>query len=118
MTVRPPDLDENGLPIPFQNFKDYRKLEYLLPGAKCTTKKGVILEWLDTRPQPTYDEIEAVTDEEVTVFMETQKEDHFDIPDAFVKLSKATWLQENRIRTLEGKAEITFRQFVRAVKQL
>lgn len=41
---------------------DYRKLEYLVPGAQCTTRGGVITSWTDVRTQPTYNEIEAVLD--------------------------------------------------------
>lgn len=77
MTVRQrqyePLLDQEGnpigddltKPIPFSDFLDYRKLEYLVPAAQCNTRAGVITAWADGRDQPTYDEIEAVTDEEV-----------------------------------------------------
>jgi len=51
--------------IPLTKFTDYRKLEYLVPGALCTTRAGVITSWTDGRAQPTYDEIEAVLDADV-----------------------------------------------------
>lgn len=56
---------ETGLPIPFTNFLDIRKLEYLVPQPDCDTSGGVIIAWRDARPQPTYDEIEAVLDADV-----------------------------------------------------
>jgi len=48
--------------IELTRFTDYRKLESLVPGADCDTRGGVITVWRDVRPQPTYNEIEAVLD--------------------------------------------------------
>ena len=57
-----------GPPI---RFTDFRKLMYLARNTgdgsdfQCNTRGGEITEWNDARPQPTYEEIEAVTEEQV-----------------------------------------------------
>lgn len=123
--MRDPIIDpETGERIPFSDFKDFRKVMYLARTTgdgsdfQCVTRGGKITEWNDPRPQPTYDEIEAVADELVAEQEEMEKEDNFSIDAALLKLAKATFRQENRLRVLEGKTEITFRQFVKAVKAL
>lgn len=118
MTVRDPIFDEEtGERIPFSDFKDIRKLHFLVPEPDCDTRGGKIIAWRDSRPQPTYDEIEAVTDEQVAEREIEDEENNFALPGNVIRaLARVAHDQENRVRALEGKAPVTFRQFARAVK--
>ena len=116
--MRQDQYDEQGERIPFSDFKDYRKLSYLVPDADCDTRGGEIMVWRDARRQPTYDEIEAVLDADVETAELQREEDEFSFQDGLKALAKATWKQENRIRVLEGKSTVTFRTFVKALRRL
>lgn len=59
---RPNPTDEQGNTLPHTDFDNYGRLEHLVPGAQCLTRAGKIIEWMDDRPQPSYDEIDAVSD--------------------------------------------------------
>ena len=72
--MRPQPVDENGNPIPFTDFDHYGRLEHLVPGALCSTRAGKITEWKDSRPQPTYDEINAVSDADAELAMKQPSE--------------------------------------------
>jgi hypothetical protein len=96
---------------------DFLKLEYLVPNPQCTIVDGEVIDWFDQRPQPTQEELDAVSTPEIDAVIE-QEENELSFKGALVKLAKATWNQENRIRVLEGKPEVTLRQFIQAVKGL
>ena len=102
MTVRAPNLDGDGNVIPFEDFQDYRKLEFLVPGALCSTRSGVITEWKDARPQPTYDEIEAVTHEEVDAKEAQDREDRLEIATDPVVQAKTLYFLSKEVRALKG----------------
>ena len=93
----------------------WRKLNYLVPNPDCDTKGGAITEWRDARPQPTDEEIAAVSIADVEQREQEENEDNFRVDDGVRILAKAVWNHENRIRALEGKNPVTFRVFVRAV---
>ena len=97
-------------------FTDYRKLSYLVPDADCDTSSGIITVWRDARPQPTYEEINAVADADVEQKKQEDDEDNFRVDNHAKILATVAWNHENRIRVIEGRPEIAFRQFVRAVK--
>ena len=97
---------------------DYRKLSHLLPGADCDTLDGLITVWRDARPQPTYDEIDAVNIADVLTAIEAEEEAEMAYPHALRSLAIATFNQENRIRVLEGAPAITRAQFLKALRLL
>lgn len=73
---RPHEIDEEtGLPIPHSDFDHYGRLMHLVPDAQCTTRAGKIIEWKDERPQPTYDEIDAVSDADAELALLPSTED-------------------------------------------
>jgi hypothetical protein len=115
-----PDIinPDTGERVSFRDFKEYRKLEFLVAGADCDTRAGVITAWRDTRPQPSYDEIEAVLDADVDAAEEAHEEDSVAFHDALKKLAKVSFAQENRLRALEAKQPVTWRQFIKVVKAL
>jgi len=47
----------------------YGALMHLVPDAQCTTRGGVMKEWLDTRPEPSQEALDAVTIEEADLAM-------------------------------------------------
>jgi hypothetical protein len=67
--MRPPRLDEEGNVIPFTDFDHYGKIMHLVPDALLDTRAGKITAWHDERPQPTYDEIDAVSYEDAELAM-------------------------------------------------
>ena len=107
-------VDEEGNPaqgdrVPFPNFEDYRKLMVLVPDALCSTRGGRFTEWLDPRPQPTYDEIEAVPDEAVAEMEEAEKDDRLEVKPKQMMI--AMFHMYNMIRVREGKPKLSRRQF-------
>ena len=96
----------------------WRKLNYLVPDPDCDTKGGAITEWRDARPQPTDAEIAAVSIADVEQREQEENEDNFRVEDHAKILARVAWNHENRIRVIEGRPEIAFRQFVRAVKNI
>ena len=96
----------------------WHKLNYLVPNPDCDTKAGVITKWRDARPQPTDAEIAAVSIADVEQREQEENEDNFRVGDHAKILARVAWSHENRIRVIEGKPEIAFRQFVRAVKSI
>lgn len=99
-------------------FNDFRKLQYLVPDADCSTRGGEIIEWRDARPQPTYDEINAVEDSVVDQIQEDEKTARLDYGEKAMILLRVCHRQQNEIRELQGKSEITFKRFVDAVRTL
>jgi hypothetical protein len=45
--------------------ENIRKILYLVPNAKCRNYEGEIVEWLDSRSQPSQAEIAAVVEQDV-----------------------------------------------------
>ena len=68
------EYNEDGSPVPFTKMDNYNKLRALMhkrhgdSNPFCNTKAGKITEWTSQWEQPTYDEIDAVTDEELEEF--------------------------------------------------
>ena len=50
-------------------FTHYGQLMHLVPDALCTTRGGILKEWLDTRPEPSQEALDAVTIEEADIAM-------------------------------------------------
>lgn len=98
--------------------EDLTKLHVLLPDAQAEIQDGIITEWFDERPQPTYAEINAVSDEDAADFDNDREEDRNGFQRNIKALAQATWKQENRLRALEGKSPVTFRRFLGALRKL
>ena len=88
-----------------------RKIEYLLPNWLGHIVDGVIISWDDPRPQPTQAELDAVDMADVLAREIEEDLDRLETNDVIRKLARITWIQENRIRLLEGKTEISWKQF-------
>jgi hypothetical protein len=124
----------------------WRKLNHLIPEPQCSTKgtkqlvdpeaheaavlelgedapapdvnDGLITKWHDVRPQPTRREIFEVDMADVEATELAHQENNFEIKNAIKQLAKAAFIHENKFRAIEGKAPITFRQFVKGVNKL
>lgn len=97
---------------------NWRKLNHLCPEPQCQTREGIIIEWTDTRPQPTEAEIDAVDLVDVEAAEAQKKEDDFAFPDVMKTIAKAFHYQQNQIRELQGEPPITFRQVTKALRTL
>ena len=96
-----------------------RKILYLVPDAIFSNYEGVVVQWLDVRPQPTEAQISVVTDQQVIdseIDAEAQRTVSQDKRDRL--LFEMNFDQENRIRVLEGKATITKAQYKNAIVTL
>jgi hypothetical protein len=96
---------------------DYLKLQYLVPNAQCSTENGVVTDWYDERPQPTQEELDAVSTPTIDQVVEAE-ESNFSFRDAMKKLAQVTFEQENRLRVLENRPSVTKKQFITYVKSL
>lgn len=96
----------------------WSKLNTLVPEPKCRIKDGVIYDWTDTRPQPTMEQINAVTPADISAAENQEAEDNFNFTDVMKTIAKALHNHENRLRALEGKPDITLRQVVSAIRKL
>jgi hypothetical protein len=97
--------------------KSWRKLNVLVPNPDCSTKDGEITEWRDVRPQPTTEEIEAVTNQMVEDSeLDTEAGGALNISKVDKLLFLVNFDQENRLRVLEGRTNVTKAQYKTALK--
>ena len=119
-------VDTNGNPLtpdaegnyPPQRFRDYQKLWYITQEPDCDTKAGKITAWRDTRPQPTYEEINAVTDQEVDDALAEKELDNEEFEGVIRQLTRLCFRQENEIRQLKGQGPVSRRAFLQALRSL
>ena len=93
------------------------KLNYLVPEPQCETREDEILNWKDSRPQPTQAELDAVTQAQID---STKKESR--LRGKFTSREDTSLLLyykiDKRLRVLEGKPAITKEQFWNGVKTI
>lgn len=87
---------------------DYRGVHYWLDGDEFVINNIGVIPPADSTDTPPI--VIPPTEEEI--------EDRVDWEDAPRQLARATFVQENRIRALEGKGPITWRTFVKVVRAL
>jgi len=87
------EVDAEGEPIfvqgpriPWDDFDHYGKIMHLVPDALLNTRAGKITEWMDERPQPTYDEIDAVSYEDADRALLPSSDDVIDNADELLQL--------------------------------
>lgn len=97
----------------------WQKLNYLVPEPQCRTKNNQIIEWTDSRVQPTDAEINVITDGQVED-SELDKEANGALENEKVKrlLFEINFEQENRMRVLESRPTITKAQYKTATVTL
>ena len=95
------------------------KLNVLVPEPKCRTAGGRVIEWLDTRPQPTIEEINAVTDQQVYANELDKEADNSIESTKFNRfLFNVLYTLNEEIRALKGQGAITKTQFKKALKDI
>lgn len=102
---RPRPTDQEGNPLPFQDFDHYGRLEHLVPNADCDTRAGKITVWRDSRPQPSYDEMDAVSDADADLALLEDSQTIIDNADDIVKaiLEVSPGLKVQVLQHLQGK---------------
>ncbi len=94
----------------------HRKLNHLVPVPDCDTRGDVIEVWRDARPQPSYEDIFAVDIADVEVAEEERETELLRFIDPTLRLARITFKQENRLRSLEGRQPILWKQFARKIR--